>query len=63
MGRRKRPGLDGRFSAELGLLPDALIQWLCDLFDAIEWRGEWEGVEPEGLLLPKPGGDQADPVQ
>eukprot|EP00974_Lingulodinium_polyedra_P076390 7392655-Lingulodinium_polyedra.AAC.1 len=63
MGRRKRPGLDGRYAGELALLPDELLQMLADIFDAIEAAGSWPGVGPEGLLLPKPGGDGSDPMQ
>eukprot|EP00974_Lingulodinium_polyedra_P030716 2956559-Lingulodinium_polyedra.AAC.1 len=36
---------------------------LADFFNAMEAAGAWPGVGPEGLLLPKPGGDDADPTQ
>eukprot|EP00974_Lingulodinium_polyedra_P120315 11174516-Lingulodinium_polyedra.AAC.1 len=63
MGRRKRPGLDGRHSVALGFLPDPILECLCDLHDAIEEKGEWGAVEPEGFRPPKPGGGQTDPMQ
>eukprot|EP00974_Lingulodinium_polyedra_P072309 6998306-Lingulodinium_polyedra.AAC.1 len=63
MGRRKKPGLDGRYAGELSLLPDELLELLCVVLEAVEDAGAWPDVHPEGLLLPKPGGDDADPVQ
>eukprot|EP00974_Lingulodinium_polyedra_P000325 30878-Lingulodinium_polyedra.AAC.1 len=63
MGRRKRPGLDGRYAGEIALLPDELLEMLAAVLDAVERAGAWPGVTPEGLLLPKPGGDGADPLQ
>eukprot|EP00974_Lingulodinium_polyedra_P013806 1338928-Lingulodinium_polyedra.AAC.1 len=63
MGRRKKPGLDGRYAGELSLLPDEVLELLVAVFDAIERTGGWPDVTPEGLLLPKAGGDQADPMQ
>eukprot|EP00974_Lingulodinium_polyedra_P059968 5779651-Lingulodinium_polyedra.AAC.1 len=63
MGRRKKPGLDGRYAGELALLPDELLALLAEVLDAMEDAGVWPGEGPEGLLLPKPGGDDADPMQ
>eukprot|EP00974_Lingulodinium_polyedra_P122171 11181795-Lingulodinium_polyedra.AAC.1 len=63
MGRRKRPGLDGRYAGELAFLPDEILQMLADILDAVEAAGVWPGVGPEGLLLPKAGGDGLDPTQ
>eukprot|EP00974_Lingulodinium_polyedra_P002281 212946-Lingulodinium_polyedra.AAC.1 len=63
MGCRKKPGLDGRYPGELALLPDELLELPCCVLDAVEATGAWPDVNPEGLLLPKPGGDQADPMQ
>eukprot|EP00974_Lingulodinium_polyedra_P047047 4512133-Lingulodinium_polyedra.AAC.1 len=63
MGRRKKPGLDGRYAGELSLLPDEILELLVAVFDAIERAGGWPDICPEGLLLPKAGGDQADPTQ
>lgn len=58
MPRRKKPGLDAWTVAELRLLPDELLEWVAELFEAVEARGAWPQHlrEPEGLLLPKPGG-------
>ena len=58
MPRRKRPGLDAWTVAELRLLPDKILEWVAELFEAVEARGSWPQHlrEPEGLLLPKPGG-------
>ena len=58
MPRRKKPGLDAWTVAELRLLPDALLGWIAELFEAVEARGAWPQHlrEPEGLLLPKPDG-------
>ncbi|CAK0862848.1 unnamed protein product [Prorocentrum cordatum] len=63
MPRRKKPGLDGWTVKELRLLPPELHGWIAELFEEIEACGSWpsELVEPEGLLLPKPGGG-ADPM-
>ncbi|CAK0847227.1 unnamed protein product, partial [Prorocentrum cordatum] len=63
MPRRKKPGLDGWTAKELRLLPPELHGWIAELFEEIEACGSWpsELVEPEGLLLPKPGGG-ADPM-
>eukprot|EP00974_Lingulodinium_polyedra_P011696 1130337-Lingulodinium_polyedra.AAC.1 len=36
MGRKKKPGLDGRYPGELSLLPDELLQLLCRILDAVE---------------------------
>eukprot|EP00974_Lingulodinium_polyedra_P040961 3936599-Lingulodinium_polyedra.AAC.1 len=36
MGRRKRPGLDGRYAGELALLPDELLGLLAAVLDAVE---------------------------
>eukprot|EP00974_Lingulodinium_polyedra_P059850 5768183-Lingulodinium_polyedra.AAC.1 len=33
------------------------------VLDAVEDAGAWPDLHPEGLLLPKPGGDGADPMQ
>eukprot|EP00974_Lingulodinium_polyedra_P079219 7672812-Lingulodinium_polyedra.AAC.1 len=63
MGWRKKPGLDGRYAGEPSLLPDELLELFCAVLDAVERVGGWPDVHPEGLLLPKPGGDQADPAQ
>eukprot|EP00974_Lingulodinium_polyedra_P116383 11158964-Lingulodinium_polyedra.AAC.1 len=61
MGRRKKPGLDGRHAGELALLPDELLELLAMVLEAGEDAGAWPDAGPEGLLLPKPGGDDADP--
>eukprot|EP00974_Lingulodinium_polyedra_P116845 11160768-Lingulodinium_polyedra.AAC.1 len=63
MGRRKKPGLDGRYAGELALLPDELLEIVCVVLGAVEDAGERPDVQPDGLLLPKPGGDEADPAQ
>eukprot|EP00974_Lingulodinium_polyedra_P131792 11219103-Lingulodinium_polyedra.AAC.1 len=34
MGRRKRPGLDGRYAGELALLPDEILALLAVVLDA-----------------------------
>eukprot|EP00974_Lingulodinium_polyedra_P063166 6096943-Lingulodinium_polyedra.AAC.1 len=62
MGTRKVPGLDGRYASELAALPDELLGWVCELFDLVEEVGRWPELVPEGILLPKPGGDPADPM-
>eukprot|EP00974_Lingulodinium_polyedra_P018348 1774152-Lingulodinium_polyedra.AAC.1 len=63
MGRRKKPGLDGRYAGELALLPDELLDLLAGVLEALEAAGQWPGEGPEGLLLPKTGGGDADPTQ
>ena len=69
MPRRKKPGLDAWTIGELRLLPVELRAWIADLLEEVEESGAWpqELAEPEGLLLPKPGGPPAhlvvaDPV-
>ena len=58
MPKRKKPGLDGWTVSELRLLPTELHGWIAALFEEVEAIGRWprELAEPEGLLLPKPGG-------
>eukprot|EP00974_Lingulodinium_polyedra_P000564 54631-Lingulodinium_polyedra.AAC.1 len=63
MGRRKKTGLDGRYAGELSLLPDKLLELLSVVLEAVEDAGAWPDVGPEGLLPPKPGGDDAGPMQ
>ena len=59
MPKRKKPGLDGWTVGELRLLPMELHGWIAALFEEVEALGRWprELAEPEGLLLPKPGGE------
>eukprot|EP00974_Lingulodinium_polyedra_P132897 11223578-Lingulodinium_polyedra.AAC.1 len=62
MGARKVPGLDNRFAAEFAALPDELLEWVCRIFDLVEDLGRWPGLTFEGILLPKPVGDPAEPM-
>eukprot|EP00974_Lingulodinium_polyedra_P097658 9466668-Lingulodinium_polyedra.AAC.1 len=61
MGRRKKPGIDGRYAGELSLLPNEILELLCSVLAAVEDAGAWPDLHPEGLPPPKPGGDDADP--
>ncbi|CAK0848334.1 unnamed protein product [Prorocentrum cordatum] len=58
--RRKKPGLDAWTIGELRLLPTEMLELVAELFEEVEAQGAWprELVEPEGLLLPKPGGGE-----
>lgn len=58
MALRKKPGLDAWRVGELRLLPDSLLEWVAQFFEAVERVGSWPKHlrEPEGFLLPKPGG-------
>ena len=64
MPRRKAVGLDGWSVPELRLLPDALLEWIAALLETVERTGKWPEAlsRPEGLLLPKVGGDAGDPM-
>ena len=57
MPKRKAVGLDGWAVAELRLLPEEILGWVVELFEAVERLGRWPDAlsRPEGLLLPKPG--------
>ena len=64
MRPHKAPGLDGWTVAELRLIPDAIIELIAELLNAVEGGTPWpkELAAPEGLLLDKPGGDPTDPM-
>eukprot|EP00974_Lingulodinium_polyedra_P084128 8146786-Lingulodinium_polyedra.AAC.1 len=54
---------NGRYAGELSFLPDELLELLCVVLEAVEDAGGRPDARPEGLMLPKPGGDEADPMQ
>eukprot|EP00974_Lingulodinium_polyedra_P082402 7978240-Lingulodinium_polyedra.AAC.1 len=57
------PGLGARYAAVLAILPEELLAVAREFFDLVEDEGSWPGLCPEGLLLPKPGADPADPSE
>jgi hypothetical protein len=56
--------LDGWTGEELRLWPDELLDLLAELFSAVEAHGRWPELTSfsEVVLLAKPGGDPANPL-